>query len=226
MTSSDGGQSPFPSDYFDAYAQGESYDDIFEDLFDAQYTVDLIQAVWCVAPPFRLLDCGSANGLTLQEFAKVGVEAWGIENHAGIHAQTDAAWRERNLLGDIRKLPFPDASFDFIYDTALPYLPEDQVDLALREMFRVCRRGIFLSGEVADMTPEVIEEYELFEGVQTLWTARQWADAMVRNGFERAVRSAEATARLWQVEQACDPDGWDWYPNAETMALCFFSRPS
>src|SRR5215204_379966 len=105
----------FPADYFDAYAFGESYEEVFDELFDAQYTVDVIRTVWGAEPPYRLLDCGSANGLTLQEFAEVGVEAWGIENNAEIHARTDPAWQARNLLGDMRKLPFPDEHFDFIY---------------------------------------------------------------------------------------------------------------
>src|SRR5215203_4553196 len=119
----------FPADYFDAYAFGESYEEVFDELFDAQYTVDVIRTVWGAEPPYRLLDCGSANGLTLQEFAEVGVEAWGIENNAEIHARTDPAWQTRNLLGDMRKLPFPDENFDFIYDTAIAYLPPDQVEV-------------------------------------------------------------------------------------------------
>ena len=67
--------------------------------------------------PCKLLDCGSANGLTLKQFDKLGIEAWGIENNAYIHSKTPEELRERNLLGDVREMPFEDGSFDFLYDT-------------------------------------------------------------------------------------------------------------
>ena len=53
------------------------------------------------------------------------VDAWGVENNEYIHAQTPTKWRSRNLSGDVRKLPFADASFDFVYETCLCYLPEE-----------------------------------------------------------------------------------------------------
>ena len=120
--------------YFEAYSGNRSYEDIFETAFNAKYVVDLIKAVWGAEPPYKLLDCGSANGLTLKQFDKLGVEAWGIENSAYMHSKTPKQWRERNLLGDVRKMPFKDGSFDFIYETCLPYLPEENIDQAIKEL--------------------------------------------------------------------------------------------
>jgi SAM-dependent methyltransferase len=211
--------------YFETYSGNRSYETIFETAFNAKYVVDLISAVWGTEPPYKLLDCGSANGLTLGQFGKLGVEAWGIENNAFIHSKTPEEWLERNLLGDVRKMPFRDGSFDFIYETCLPYLREEEIDQAIKELFRVCRAGIVFQGTTTDMTEEVIEDYELFAGLRTFWTFSEWSDAFVRNGFLLAVSGSALFDELWRIEQEADPDDWDWYPNKETMRYSFFSKP-
>ena len=211
--------------YFETYSGNRSYEDVFETAFNSKYVVDLIEAVWGAKPPYRLLDCGSANGLTLGQFDRLGVEAWGIENSAYIHSKTPQEWRERNLLGDVRKIPFEDGSFDLIYETCLPYLPEEQIDQAIKELFRVCRVGIVFQGTTTDMTEEVIEDYELFAGLQTFWTFSEWSDAFVRNGFQLAPCGPALLDELWRIEQEADPDDWDWYPSKESMRYSFFSKP-
>ena len=174
----------------------ESYEDIFEDAFNGKYLIDLIKAVWGAEPPYKLLDCGSANGLTLEQFDKLGVEAWGIENNAHIHSKTPEEWRERNLLGDVCKMPFEDEAFDFLYVTCLPHLPEEKIGQAIKELFRVCRVGVVLHGVTTDMTEEVIEDYELFKGLQTFWTFSEWSDAMVCAGFKLAVSDPVCSTRF------------------------------
>src|ERR1700712_659310 len=151
--------------YFERYTDNESYEEGFEDAFNGKYIVDLIKAVWSREPPYNLLDCGSANGLTIEQFDEFGIEAWGIENSAFIHSKTPEAWRERNLLGDVCKMPFEDDAFDFLYVTCLPHLPEEIIGQAIKEVFRVCRVGVLLQGVATDMTEEVIEDYELFKGL-------------------------------------------------------------
>ena len=113
--------------------------------------------MWGRRPPYKLLDCGSANGLTLKAFAKMKVDAWGIENNEYIHSQTPKKWRSRNLKGDVRKLPFAEELFDFVYETCLCYLPEDSIDDAIRELFRICRIGVVCGSIATDMTSEIIE---------------------------------------------------------------------
>jgi len=210
--------------YFENYSGNRRYEDIFQAAFNSKYLVDLINAVWGAQAPYKLLDCGSANGLTLKQFDRLGVEAWGIRKHAYIHSKTPVEWRRRNLLGDVRKMPFTDGSFDFIYETSLPYLPEEEIDQAIKEMFRVCRAGIVFHGTATDMTEEVIEDYELFAGLQTFWTFAEWSDAFVRNGFQFAVSDSSLLDEIWRIEQEADADDWNWYPNKESMRFSFFSK--
>ncbi len=212
-------------EYFDRYLGNQNYEDNFEDAFNAQYILDLIAAVWRPSLPYKLLDCGSANGLTLDQFDRLGVEAWGIENSAFIHSKTPERWRERNLLGDVCKIPFEDETFDFLYVTCVPHVPEENVAQALKELFRVCRTGVVLHGVTTDMTEEVIEEYHLFKGIQTFWTFSEWSDAMVRAGFELAISDPVMFDEVWRIEQETDEDDWDWFPEKETMKYTFFTKP-
>jgi SAM-dependent methyltransferase len=211
--------------YFDEYSNHKSYEDGFETAFNGKYLVDLIKAVWAWKPPYTLLDCGSANGLTLKKFGELGVDAWGIENSAYMHSKTPEQWRERNRLGDVCNMPFADGSFDFVYVTCLPYLPEEKIDEAILELFRVCRVGVLFHGTATDMTEEVIEDYELFAGLQTFLTFSEWSDAMVRGGFKLAISDSGLLDELWRIEQEADADDWDWYPNKESMRYSFFSKP-
>ena len=161
--------------------------------FCEQYTIDLIRTVWGWSPPYTLLDCGSASGQTLEAFARVGVEAWGVENSQYIHSKTPRKWRKRNLLADVRKLPFPDNSFDFVYDTCLCYLPEEDLDQAIAELFRVCRVGVFYGGIATDMTREVIEAHDLFDEVRSFLTLWEWSEAFLARGSA----SPRPTRRSW-----------------------------
>jgi SAM-dependent methyltransferase len=216
---------PLEASYHDLYDGSRTYEESIDEYFDEYYVRDLIKAIFGRKPPYTLLDCGSANGLTLERFAGIGIEAWGIENSPHVHARTAPEWRERNLLGDVRTLPFPDRSFDFVYETCLCYLSGEDVDRAIRELYRVCRIGVFMGGITSDMMPEVIEEHELFEGVGTLTTLWDWSERFQRHGFRIATCSPKDLARAWKIEVASNEPASPWYPSAEAMRFCFYVKP-
>jgi SAM-dependent methyltransferase len=215
-----------PRDYHDLYDGERPYEESFKEYFCEHYTVDLIRTIWGRSPPYRLLDCGSASGLTLELFAKVGVDAWGVENSEYIHARTPAKWRRRNLLGDVRDLPFPDNHFDFVYDTCLCHVPEEDLDQAVRELLRVCRVGVFYGGYTSDMTIGVIEAYDIFEGVHSMFTLWEWSEIFLRNGFRMATCDAKALDQAWKIETDANEGDVPWYPDAESMRYCFYSKPN
>ena len=212
--------------YHDCYNGETSYEESYHECFNVEWTVKLIQAIWGCSPPYRLLDSGSASGLTLQAFADAGIDAWGIENSQYIHARTPARWKARNLLGDVRHIPFPDNHFDFVYDTCLAYVPGEDLDQAMRELLRVCRVGIFFGGVTSDMTREVIEDYDLFKGVRSLYTLWEWAEIFMRNGLRPAVTDPTTLAKVWQIESEIDEDDWYWYADQDSMRYCFYSKPN
>lgn len=211
-------------DYHATYDGENSYEESFDEYFDAQQVADEIEIVWGAKPPYKLLDCGSANGLTLAELAGIGIDAWGIESNEQIHAKTAPEWRARNVLGDIRAMPFADEEFDFIYDTSLCYVPPEHVDQAIREMARVCRKGVLFGSVTSDMTEQAIEEHELFYGVATLCTLWEWSERFLRNGFRLSVLDSAVLARAFACETASNEGGVQWYPTAESFRYCFYTK--
>jgi phosphohistidine phosphatase SixA/ubiquinone/menaquinone biosynthesis C-methylase UbiE len=204
--------------YFDYYDGAKNYEKTFEEYFDAKYVIDMFEAVWGAWSSYSLLDAGSANGMTLAAFAKKGVDAWGIESSEYIHSQTRRKWRSRNLLGDVRQIPFYDKRFDFIYETCLCYVTDSDVDQAIREMRRVTRRGVFFGSIVKEMG----RKHDLFYGVKTLLTLQQWSERFLRNGFRLAISDEQVMAKVWKLEKRSN-DGDPWYPNRESMRYCFYT---
>jgi SAM-dependent methyltransferase len=218
-------ESTLTDDYHDEYAIGLSYEESFREYFDEQYNADLYECIFGIKPPYTLLDVGSASGLTLKCFADIGIDAWGIENNRHVHARTPKEWLHRNLLGDVTNLPFEDQSFDVIYDTCLCYVPEDLIDKAIQELYRVTRIGIFFGGITADMTREVIEYHDVFDGVLTLETTWQWSERFQRHGWRPAVHDQKILKKAWKIECDANEGDFPWYPDMETMRYCFYAKP-
>jgi ubiquinone/menaquinone biosynthesis C-methylase UbiE/predicted NAD/FAD-dependent oxidoreductase len=213
-------------DYHDRYDGVHPYEESWRDFFCERYTAKLIHAVWDWAPPYTLLDTGSAMGLTLEAFARIGVEAWGIENSPYIHAKTPRRWKDRNLLGDIRKLPFPDDAFDFVYDTCLSYVPERDLERAIRELYRVCRVGVVFADVTTDMSLDVIENYKILEAGNSLFTLLEWSEMFLRAGFRIATSDRKRLHAASKIDNDADEDDYHWYPDADSMRYCFYSKPN
>jgi monoamine oxidase/SAM-dependent methyltransferase len=209
--------------YFEKYHDNLSYEDSYDWYFDPKYVRDLIGIVWKAKPPYRLLDAGAANGLTLPDFAACGIEAWGIENNKYIHSRTPAKWRKRNLLGDVRKLPFPDGYFAFVYETCLAYIPEDQLGSAIRELRRVCRRGVIFASLTSDMNPELFKR-DLLMGVTALMPTWEWGELFTANGFGIAAPDVDTLDRLWRCEEKYNEGDDPWYPDRDSLRYCFYTK--
>jgi SAM-dependent methyltransferase len=214
---------PLKDSYFDYYNGAKSYDETFKEYFSAKYVVDMLEAVWDIAPPYSLLDAGSANGMTLKALAKRNVDAWGIENNAYIHGQTRRKWRARNVLGDVRKIPFPDKNFDFTYETCLCYVAGSDVDEAIREIRRVTRLGVFFCSFVKDIERDRDGDGEnLFYGIRTLLTLPQWSERFLANGFRLATSNEQVMKKVWKLEKRINGDV-PWCRSRESIRYCFYA---
>lgn len=214
------------AEYYDEYSSDKSYEDSYADYFDEKYNAEVIKVIWGDKAPYKLLDVGSATGITIELFDRIGIECWGIENSAHIHARTLEKWKHRNVLGDVRQLPFEDNSFDYIYDTCLCYVPDEDLDKAISELFRVVRKGVFFGSITSDMTEEVIDHHELFYGVQSLMTTWQWSERFMKNGFRMAINDPKVLKKVWQLECQSNEGDYPWYPDAKTLRMCFYSKPT
>ena len=211
-------------DYFDDYHDGQRYEDAYDWYFDAEYLRKQIALAWDTRPPYRLLDVGSANGQTVSDLIDEGIDAWGVENNRYIHRRTLPGFRRRNVLGDVRKLPFPDKRFDFVYDTALCYVPRRDIERAIRELHRVTKRGVVLGTVASDMNPALFAARPLLDGVRTFLSIWEWSDLFLANGFRLAVTGPQRLAKLWRLEQRYDEGDERWYPDADTLRGCFYTK--
>lgn len=87
----------------------------------------------------RILEAGCGTGLLLEQAARIGSHAAGIDLSAGMLGKA----RERGLdvaQGSITALPVPDASFDVVYSVKVLAHIED-IRTALAEMARVTAPG-------------------------------------------------------------------------------------
>ena len=217
------GANYLPQSYHDRYGADANYETAFKEYFDEFWVIDHIWAIWNHFPPFKLLDCGSANGMTLPRFKRWGIDAWGVENSPYMHGKTKPDWKRRNLLGDVRALPFADRSFDFIYDTTLCYLPEADLDQAISELRRVCRVGVIMGSITPDAAPWAMNKPNVLKNMRSFLTLPEWAERFQRNGFRVATADKVALRRAWKIELADNAPDPAWYPDVWRLRLCFYS---
>ena len=76
------------------------------------------------------------------------------------------------------------------------------------------------------MTNEIIESEDLFYRVGTFASMPEWGEYYTRNGFQLAIQDPDMLGRVWNIEQKSNGGATPWYPDAETMRYCFFSKPN
>ncbi|OGV83457.1 MAG: hypothetical protein A3K19_09950 [Lentisphaerae bacterium RIFOXYB12_FULL_65_16] len=88
----------------------------------------------------RVLDVGCKKGFFLHDLCELipGIQVTGVENHPYPLAEAMPSVKPRLLFAPYEKLPFPDASFDFVFAYAAIYMLNlGGVVAALREVQRV-----------------------------------------------------------------------------------------
>jgi len=96
----------------------------------------------------KILDCGAGGKVPpLAIFAQQGFECWGIDISDEQLDKANAYCTEHEIelhlqKGDMRQIPFNDATFDFVYEQyAMCHLSKSDTALAIREMHRVLKPG-------------------------------------------------------------------------------------
>jgi protoporphyrinogen oxidase/SAM-dependent methyltransferase len=210
--------------YFKYYDGKRDYNRSFDVYFDAKYIATLIWLAWGKRPPYRLLDAGSASGLTIDAFAQEDIYAWGIENNQYIHKKTPKHLRRKNLLADVCDIPFVDDYFDFAYETCLCYVPEISIDKAISELCRVTKHGVIFGSVTTDILESAFKiKKDALAGVMTSRSTQEWSELFLHNGFRCAVDDPEILKQVWKVERKAD-DGKPWYPTKESIKYCFYTR--
>jgi monoamine oxidase/SAM-dependent methyltransferase len=211
-------------DYFENYRGLGPYREVWKQFSDPDYLMELIKIIWNKAKGYKLLIAGSASGELVGALRERGVDAWGIENNRAIHARTPKALKTFNRLGSIVDMPFADGEFDFVFETSLCHVAEKRVPRAIRELNRVIRTGLVFGSVTSDMTPAVIDRYDLLRGVKKLGTWWEWSELFFSNGFDLSMHREDCTDGLWAATLAAGRGPGQWYANSDCLRYSFFDK--
>jgi len=105
---------------------------------------DLVSRLLELEPEAEVLDVACGHGRIANRLAERGARVTGLDADAYFLAQAREARSGAEFVeGDMRALPFPDASFDaaLLWFTSLGYFDDDGNRAVLRELRRVLRPG-------------------------------------------------------------------------------------
>jgi ubiquinone/menaquinone biosynthesis C-methylase UbiE len=133
-----------------------------------------------------LLDIGCGKGFMLHDLAELipGIVVKGIDisSYAIEHAIEDM--KPHVQVGDARKLPFPDKSFDAVMSiNTIHNLKRDDCGQALREIERVARRGAFLTVDAYRSEEERERMLAWNLTAQTIMHVDEWKTFFAENGY-------------------------------------------
>ncbi len=116
-------------------------------------------------PRGKILECGAGGALPpLTLFAQHGFEGWGIDTSQQQLDKARVFCRGEGIglhlsRGDMRQIPFATETFDYVYEHyAMCHLSKRDTGVAVREMYRVLKRGglCFLGVISTDTWPKAL----------------------------------------------------------------------
>lgn len=109
----------------------------------------------------RAIDIGCGQGVLVGELLRQGIDTIGLDVSQVVVERAGARWPGRIVAGSALSIPFPDGHFDTVVSThCLEHLAPADVAVALREMYRVSSRYVFLQIDAASASDELWRETE------------------------------------------------------------------
>lgn len=153
---------PLPNEYFDQYADQSSGEDRSYSSNWKSYGFQLFEAYKDILLkgrskwPRNAIDIGAANGLVIEEFLKLGIDAYGIESSRYIYDQAKPDIKKRIAFGDALDIlkNVPDNKFELVHDTVAQYIPKDKLKHYLSELRRICVKDLVIVLHTMEVNPE------------------------------------------------------------------------
>lgn len=155
----------------------------------------------------RVLEIGCGSGCDLLQFSKHGAIATGVDitpRHLEL-ARQRVGTLATVVEADARNLPFPDASFDYVYSHGVLH-HSDEPRKIVNEIFRVLRPGGRFNVHVYAMISYFIVWSMLRRGFQwKLWIENSRDPVHIDLNTARSLRRLFAPAKLSIEKHQCKP---------------------
>jgi monoamine oxidase/SAM-dependent methyltransferase len=204
------------------WSKANAIEQVLEHLFPVEALAKILRSLWGLKQGSRILHLGSASGRAVGVLRRLGYDAIGLESNRLAMLAMPPTVQEFNSLGDFTALPFGDRSFDAVIETALCRLPPESVDQAIREIMRVTRHGMVLGSITTDLPIDLVERYDLLEGVQLLASRWDWSERLFDSGFLHALLDVSRLDVAWKIAQEAGAGPGQWYEDSEALIYCFF----
>lgn len=192
---------------------------VLQQFFDAPTVADMLATAFGLEKGARILHFGSESGELVAALRAQGYDACGFEFDAEFARGGD----EHNLVGECPDLPFDAKSFDVTIETGLSRTPPNLLDETIASLARVTRRGLFLGSVTVDMPLDLVDRYDLLEGVETFGSRWDWADRLYAQGFAHALMQSERLDRVWRRAMGSGAGAGHWCEDIEGVLYCFYT---
>jgi monoamine oxidase/SAM-dependent methyltransferase len=195
--------------------------ELVRSVFEGSLLADLLSISFGIRRGNKILGIGPGSAAMVAELRTLGFEAWAID-HAPPGLDQGRHERSYSLVADMTDLPFRDGYFDVVIERGLCYLPRDRVVSAIKELRRVVRRGVVLGSVTTDLTLDLLERYELVDGVATLTSRWDWSDLMFAQGFDHALSDPARLTRAWKRAEEAGAGPGHWYEDPNALHYCIY----
>jgi SAM-dependent methyltransferase len=155
---------------------------------------------------------------------ELGFDAVGVECSRDTALATPAELAKHNLWCDFAHLPFENGQFDAVIETGLYRTAEDSAESAIAELYRVTKNGVLLGSVTTDLSVELIERFDLLEGVQVLCSRWDWAERFYTAGFAHALFDASRLGKAWEKIEGSGVRSSGWYEDSESLLYSVYER--
>lgn len=137
----------------------------------------------------KILDLGCGPGREAKYFISKGFEYTGLELSKEIlELAKKIEPNAKYVFGDMRNIPFEDNSFNGVISlTSIIHIPKNQVELVLKEIYRVLQtKGVVLFSIKLGFGEkfEKIEKFDNLPRYYSFYSEKEFLDLLVKNGFE------------------------------------------
>jgi hypothetical protein len=86
------------------------------------------------------------------------------------------------------------------------------------------KTGLIFGSVTSDMSPQLIDQYDLLRGVKKLGTWWEWSELFFNNGFDLSMNRRDTTDAVWAATLAAGKGPGNWYMDADSLRYSFFDK--